>query len=259
MQAASGLKLYKFRKDIENQRLKEEERTERVKGALRYAMILVGIKAANMPDEEEKAVLVQFVLSNFGEHTAEEVKLAFDMAVAGRLEVDATAYENFSPAFFSKVMTAYRKWASQEHYQQSREIEQKQVKIGELAAGQVDWSETWLGIVESAKTHAIYKVFIPTDIYDWLVRTGQISPSNEERWEAFRLGALELRQQMEDALLSGGQPGGTPTPEIKRQLSVLNRGDLKEISTDTALKAAVTSLSKQQMVRDHAIKTLSKI
>lgn len=256
IQAAHGLKMRKTRKDIQDQKLAIEEQKERVKGALRYSMILVGIKAHNMPDEEEKQVLINFVLQNFGDHTAEEVKMAFDMAVSGKLDVDATSYENFSPAFFSKVMNAFRKWASQEHRQISSENDKNKPEVKTLGAGEVDWSETWEGIIESAKTHAIYKMFIPTAIYDWLIRTCMINPSVEERKEAFRLAAIEYHEQMKSALLD--RPVGyITTPEVKRRLDILNRGKYGEIMADHQLKDAIITLSKQQMVREHAIATVN--
>lgn len=85
---------------------------EPLKQALRYAMVLVGIKAHNVPNEREKTVLLQFIVNNYGGHTPAEIKLAFDLAVAGELDVDdVKCYENFSPLYFSTIMIAYRKWA----------------------------------------------------------------------------------------------------------------------------------------------------
>lgn len=85
---------------------------EPLKQALRYAMVLVGIKAHNVPNEREKTVLLQFIVNNYGGHTPSEIKLAFDLAVSGQLDIDdVKCYENFSPLYFSTIMIAYRKWA----------------------------------------------------------------------------------------------------------------------------------------------------
>jgi len=75
-------------------------------------MVLVGIKAHNVPNDREKAVLLQFIQNNYGGHTPAEIRLAFDLAVAGELDVeDVKCYENFSPLYFASIMNAYRKWA----------------------------------------------------------------------------------------------------------------------------------------------------
>jgi len=85
-----------------------------IKQALRYSMLLVGLRGNNLPTEEEKFVLTNFVKSNFGNNTCEEIKLAFEMAVAGKLNVDAKCYENFSCEYFGRIMNAYLDYSREE-------------------------------------------------------------------------------------------------------------------------------------------------
>ena len=87
---------------------------EDLKQVLRYAMVLVGLRGNNMPTNEEKFVLLNFIRSNFGNQTPEEIKLAFDWAVSGKLNVDAKCYENFSCEYFGRIMKAYIDYARQE-------------------------------------------------------------------------------------------------------------------------------------------------
>ena len=87
---------------------------EDIKQALRYSMLLVGLRGSNLPTEEEKFVLTNFVKSNFGNNTCEEIKLAFEMAVAGKLNIDCNCYENFSCEYFGRIMSAYLEYARQE-------------------------------------------------------------------------------------------------------------------------------------------------
>lgn len=79
-------------------------------------MLKIGLRAHNLPNEEESVVLVEHIYTNFGGHTAEEIKLAFEMAMAGKLELkpdEINCYENFSCLYFSRIMNAYRGWSSQ--------------------------------------------------------------------------------------------------------------------------------------------------
>lgn len=104
--------LVKFEQAIDDRRIGTLLDIEPLKQALRYAMVLVGIKANNVPNDREKAVLLQFIQNNYGGHTPAEIRLAFDLAVAGELDVDdVKCYENFSPLYFASIMNAYRKWA----------------------------------------------------------------------------------------------------------------------------------------------------
>lgn len=87
---------------------------EDLKDVLRYAMVLVGLRGPNMPTDEEKFVLLNFIRSNFGNQSPEEIRLAFDMAVAGKFETDVKCYENFSCEYFGRIMNAYINHARQE-------------------------------------------------------------------------------------------------------------------------------------------------
>ncbi len=89
-----------------------------LKQVLRLVMLKVGVRAANLPNDEEKAVLIAFIKENYGNHTHTEIKLAFDMAIADKLSIDLSevnCYENFTCLYFSKIMTAYRAWANNEY------------------------------------------------------------------------------------------------------------------------------------------------
>ena len=108
--------LVKFEGAIQDRRISTLLDIEPLKQALRYAMVLVGIKAHNVPNEREKAVLLQFIQTNYGGHTPAEIRLAFDLAVSGELDVeDVKCYENFSPLYFASIMNAYRRWARHQH------------------------------------------------------------------------------------------------------------------------------------------------
>jgi len=87
---------------------------EDIKQALRYSMILVGLRSNNMPSDEEKFVLINFIRSNFGNLTPEEIKLAFEYAVAGKFNIDAKCYENFSCEYFGRIIKAYNEFAFEE-------------------------------------------------------------------------------------------------------------------------------------------------
>ena len=94
-----------------------ERPQEDLKQALRLVMLKVGLRAANLPNDEERQVLIDHVQKYYGNHTPEEIKYAFDLAITDKLELDAkevTCYENFSCLYFSTIMNAYRKWFSNE-------------------------------------------------------------------------------------------------------------------------------------------------
>jgi hypothetical protein len=77
-------------------------------------MVLVGLRGQNMPSDEEKFVLLNFIRTNFGNLTPEEIRLAFELAMAGKFSIDAKCYENFSCEYFGRIMKAYIEYSRQE-------------------------------------------------------------------------------------------------------------------------------------------------
>jgi len=90
---------------------------EEIKQVLRYAMMKIGLRAGNWPSESETALIIQHVVFNYSSHTLDEIKIAFDMAIAGKLNADPNCFENFSCLYFSSIMNAYRLWAAEAYRQ----------------------------------------------------------------------------------------------------------------------------------------------
>lgn len=88
---------------------------EDLKTVLRVCMVKVGLRAANWPNDMERSILLEHIYTHYGNHTPQEIKLAFDMAITGKLNCEANCYENFSCLYFSQVMDAYRKWSKVEY------------------------------------------------------------------------------------------------------------------------------------------------
>lgn len=99
---------------------------EQVKEQLRLVMLKIGIRAQNLPNDLEKLILYQHIVENFSGNKLDEIKLAFDMAIGGKLDIEEKeipCYENFSCLYFSKIMNAYRKWSAQAYRQVEKTIE----------------------------------------------------------------------------------------------------------------------------------------
>jgi hypothetical protein len=78
-----------------------------LKNSLRYVMTLTGLKPENFPSEFETEILIDFLKSNFGKVTTEEIRLAFKMALAGNLDVETNHFQNFCAAYVAKILNAY--------------------------------------------------------------------------------------------------------------------------------------------------------
>lgn len=91
---------------------------DELKPLMLYIYALVGLRGENYPKGLDKDFLHTYIREYYGGHTLKEVRLAFTMAIQHKLSVDATAFEFFNVAYFSKVMDAYRVWAKEAIIQQ---------------------------------------------------------------------------------------------------------------------------------------------
>jgi hypothetical protein len=108
--------LIQFEEALRNNKIWHSTEDE-MKISLKYIFILVGLRAQNYPANEEKQLLHAFIFKNYGGHTPDEIKLAWDLAIMQKLNIrpeDVTCYENFSIAYFSRIMEAYREWAKEQ-------------------------------------------------------------------------------------------------------------------------------------------------
>lgn len=87
---------------------------EKLTEALRYVMVIIGLRAQNYPGEIETQILIGFISEHYGGHTCAEIRMAFEMAITRKLNVEAKCFENFSVAYFVSIMEAYREWAREQ-------------------------------------------------------------------------------------------------------------------------------------------------
>ena len=168
-----------------------------LKQVLRYSMLLVGLRANNMPTEEEKFVLINFIKTNFGNITIAQIKLAFDMAVAGKLQVDAKCYENFSCEFFGRIMAKYLEFSAEE----TRIISQRVIEDEPLPkpsdeilkAQAIDIINDFANQLKASKEIGKKFTWIAgglSELYKMLVSFGIQTISKEEMLEIWRKNAV---------------------------------------------------------------------
>jgi hypothetical protein len=216
---------------------------EELKQVLRYCMILTGIRSNNMPDEIEKTVLLNFIRQNFAFHTPQEIKLAFEMAVAGKLDVEAKVYENFSCEFFGRIMTSYRKWSKDEV-----KYTTKPTEVPQISDKNTDWGNVWADILNAAKLPLIEKKVIPLPVYDWLVEKGLLKLTNLEKQKLMKRAEVLYRLELDERFIAKKN-----SPNDIQELVILKDG--KPIPEGLKLKLQIRA--KVLAVRELA-KVLSK-
>ena len=87
--------------------IRELSNPEPLKQALRKIFVLIGIRSEQMPNEEEKTILITFIRERFQNFTAIELVLAFENALIGTFKVDTEHFGQFTIKYIAKILNAY--------------------------------------------------------------------------------------------------------------------------------------------------------
>lgn len=114
-----------------------------LKESLRQVFFMIGLRAEQIPADEEKGFLIQYIVENYGGHTADEVTLAFKMAIQGALKIDykeVKCYGIFSPMYFTTIMDAYREWAREQIKLLPKPVEDRKLTPMEIVDINLIWA-----------------------------------------------------------------------------------------------------------------------
>jgi hypothetical protein len=142
-------------------------------------MQLVGI---NNPGEVKLAILEDWIRTEYGGFTINEVKIAFKQMVANDF-IDH--YQNFSPAYFSQVMDRYKKKANEVRKMIPQEREQAIPHLTDLEI--IDYSYQEYKVLEN---RTFDRLFNPLSVFTKLHNSGIKTWSKED-------GALAKKKLME--------------------------------------------------------------
>jgi hypothetical protein len=149
--------------------------------SIAYIFTLIGL--TKYPDKDEMIVIEDFIRTSYPLYTIEEFRIAFKMAVQGKLECSTEHYEKFSPKFIGQVMAAYTKKANDVRKMQkpiTQELEVPKLSDEEIVSfTQKEW-------LESAKND-FNKVFNANKVFAILIKQGKLKFEPDEMLEIVRI------------------------------------------------------------------------
>lgn len=205
-------------------------------------MIKVGLRGENYPTDEGKDVLLSHIVEYYGNHTHEEIKLAFELAITGRLEFtekqDSKHYENFSCEYFSRIMNAYRTWAAKTYKEVVKPKPPEPEKEDLNDKTMQDW---WNDVSNRVRNQGMSYLFISTQLYDWAFGKGLVQDSGISKSEIFKQTVDKHIEELTEKYRS------EQSIQVKKELEDFLR--MKKFSLVEAYYAEmVKTLSKRLMV-----------
>ena len=176
-----------------------------LKENLAYIFTLLGF--TKYPDTQEMVVIEDFIRTSYPLFTVEEFRLAFKMAVQGKLDCSTEHYEKFSPKFIGQVMSAYTKKALEVRKMIKpiiNEIEPPKLSDDDIVSfTQKEW-------LQSTKND-FNRVFNANKVFDILLKQGKLKFEPDEMLQI-------IRMVREDNLIKINKLVGLDAKEFSRKI-----------------------------------------
>lgn len=175
---------------------------DEIKNNIKIAFVLIGLR--NLPTPEETAVLVDFLRFSYPTFATGEIRVAFQLAVAGKLDVDPAHYESFSSMYISKILNAYKRYQSEQPL--------PRVEPPKQLASSDGYMDEWISELKEMKRSGKLRVdMVPVTVYDHLKEKGQINGSHQHLERAGKMhhenlianGETKLAKNLRDEMANG--------------------------------------------------------
>ena len=156
---------------------------------LAYIFTLLGF--TKYPDKDEMVVIEDFIRTSYPLFTVQEFRIAFKMAVQGKLDCSTEHYEKFSGKFISQVMNAYKSKANDVR-KQIKPI--NELPVPKLTEDEIvdftrnDWNNSY-------KTD-FNKVFNIHRVFDILLKQGKLNIDKAQSEKIMRIVNADNSQRI---------------------------------------------------------------
>lgn len=153
-----------------------ESTEEQIKSVLKYIIILLGLNEKDVPDDYEKAVILNFVITQYGNRfSCQDLRNAFDWGISGVFPVDKEIYgRRFSALYISRFMDNYGEYklSMAKHYREPKKLEPPApIQITEEEKEERIFNVIHAYVKEHRKIPPIYDI---VSCYNTLVRQNKI-------------------------------------------------------------------------------------
>ena len=160
--------------------------------------VLTGVKP--LPLDEEMRLFVEYVAEHFHRMSLLEIDNAFNLATAGKLDVDPNHYQSFNVIYISSILNSYKNYKGkyildyQKQLAESQKVEPTEEEKTQLMI------ESILEAFEKYKEKREYNHFGWVS-YDFLTRLGCLKLSDEEKQEILENARAMSVEELENKKL----------------------------------------------------------
>lgn len=148
---------------------------------------IIGLRVQHYPNELQDQLIFKYIREKYGHKFKGELYYAFELGLFGKLDVDdMNPYDQFSIAYFIKVMESYRKYCNATIINHTQKEELKELPMPKMTADQM---KEELEYYKSKQDLSVF--FVPYYLFDYMVELGICG---KDSWEEYKWKACMLRK-----------------------------------------------------------------
>ena len=138
------------------------------------AIVIADLGIKTIPDKFAQKRIIYYLLTYYRDFSIDEIKLAFELALVGRITVDIEHYHSFDIKYLSRILNAFRKYRNE----QNRILianQPKKVKViteKEKKVSQIRYFQNLERAYETYQKTGILNIFIHWIAYNQLLEIG---------------------------------------------------------------------------------------
>jgi hypothetical protein len=159
----------------------------------------LGIKEE--PSKQEMIINTNFVRENFGALRIGDIHEAINLSVAGKLDCDNEAYNNFSPLYIGRILNAYNEYRNQIIGQVKRQISIKESnKASELSQDEKNklWRASFLSAWNIVKSGGFFEDY-GHSWYEYIKKNKLVTNSKELTENALEYAKKRILEEKPNA------------------------------------------------------------
>ena len=147
------------------------------------AIVITDLGVKTMPDKYAQKRIIYYLLSYYKDFSIEEIRLAFELAIVGKLEVEIEHYQSFDIKYLSKILNAYRKYRNEKNIRirAKQKQESKEPTAEEIKTSKIKYLKILSKTYENYRNTGTLNRFIHWVAYNQLIEI-QVLEISENYW-----------------------------------------------------------------------------
>jgi len=163
------------------------------------AVIISDIGVKTMPDKYAQKRIIYYLLSYYRDFSIQEIRLAFELALVGKVQVDVEHYQSFDIRYLSRILNAFRLYRNE---QNQRLITNQPIKLEPISEKEkqkieIKYYKSLEKAYEYYEATGIFNISIHWLAYNQLLEIGLLE-INDNDWIRFiRKAEIDYKTHLE--------------------------------------------------------------